>query len=178
VTLCTKGEAVLVPHEFIQGFRDSVKELTQGDRDLLSDHSFRLAVLQGLLAADHPQDHSLISQLVETQIAQHIRFRDGMSDEYPFSVFLLARRKSLSDLKLLWQAKTANSDTQMGLPIAFLVMAGVNETLSYCSVRGGVELTAAHDYIQDCHAKGNLKTPCDVASYESYYSSWTVEDIE
>lgn len=162
--------------EFVRRFRGTGASFNAADKVRLSDEAFRIAVYKEVLAADMPEDGPLVVQLVEDQIARHTGPDGGYSDDFGFCAFLLASRRDVADAPLLWRAKSVSFDTHMGLPVAFLVGAGVTETVAYLRGLGTPEGTQAAEYIEECRACGNLDRLDErYADYSSSFAGWIVE---
>jgi hypothetical protein len=162
--------------EFVRRFRESVGTLNASDEVRLADEAFRIAVYKEILAADIPEDRPLIVELIENQIARHTGPYGGYSDDFGFCAFLLASRRNVADAPLLWRAKSVSFDTHMGLQVAFLVGAGVVETVAYLRSLGTPEGTQAAEYIEECQACGNLTMLEEqYADYRSSFAAWILE---
>jgi hypothetical protein len=165
--------------EFVQRFRRSRRALDASDKVQLSREEFRIAVYKEILAADTPEDRPLILQLVEDQIARHTGPDGGYCEDFGFCAFLLATRRDVADAPLLWRAKSVSFDTHMGLQVAFLVGAGVAETVGYLRGLGTPEGAKAAEYIEECRACGNLDRLDELyADYRSSFAAWIIEPDE
>lgn len=165
--------------EFVLRFRGTGARLDATDKVQLSDEAFRIAVYKEILAADAPEDRPLIVQLVEDQIARHTGPDGGYSDDFGFCAFLLASLRDVSDAPLLWRAKSVSFDTHMGLQVAFLVGAGVAETVAYLRGLGNPQGTRAAQYIEECRVRDNLNQLDEqYADYRSSFAAWVLEPDE
>lgn len=162
--------------EYVLRLRGTGATYNAADKVRLSDEAFRIAVYKEVLAADTPEDRPLVVQLIEDQIARHTGPDSGYSDDFGFCAFLLASRRDVADAPLLWRAKSVSFDTHMGLQVAFLVGAGVAETVAYLSGLGTPEGAQAAEYIEECRARGNLdRLDEQYAGYRSSFADWIVE---
>ena len=164
---------------FVRRFRGTGGMLDAADKVRLSDVAFRIAVYKEILASDAPEERPLVVQLVEDQIARHTGPDGGYSDDFGFCAFLLASRREVADAPLLWRAKSVSFDTHMGLQVAFLVGAGVAETVTYLRGLGTPEGAQAAEYIEECRARGNLdRLEEQYADYRSSFAAWIGEAEE
>jgi len=130
-------------------------------------------VYKEILVANALGDRPLVLQLIEDQIARHSGQDGGYSDDFGYCAFLLTLRREVADAPLLWRAKSVSFDTHMGLPVAFLVGAGVDETIAFLRSLKTAEGTQAAEYIQECRAYGNLdRLEKQYADYRSSFAAW------
>ena len=70
----------------------------------------------------------------------------------------------VEDSLLIWQAKSCNFDTMLGIDVQFLCVSGLEKAKKFFTGVGSEEATSALAYIEDCEKGGDFKRyPVDVA---------------
>jgi hypothetical protein len=151
MTTTTKREA----QAFIEGFRAVPRALKDRDYARFTDPSFRDAIYAQLDATNDPADRPLIIELLRQEIGLR-REERGAFDDLFCCAFLLALKRQLVDVLLLWEAKTVDFDANVGLDVQLLVFCGVDETLRFLAGQPGSGSMDAAKYIRACRAAGDF----------------------
>ena len=122
----------------------------------LADRQFRDAVYRAIYSADDPADRPLISSLLRHEMQKH-RGGPGFDTSLLFCAFLLAIRRELRDVLLIWEAKNVSFDTLCGLDVQLLVLAGPEETLRFLRGEGSPDAEAARAYIEQGQTAGDFQ---------------------
>jgi hypothetical protein len=142
--------------EFIGSFRKRAHDLSEDDIARLADRQFRDAVYHAIYAANDPADRSLIIALLQHEMQEH-RGGPGFNTSLLFCAFLLAIRRDVRDVLLIWEAKNVSFDTLCGLDVQLLVLAGPEETLRFLRADGSDAARAAVAYIEQGQAAGDFR---------------------
>jgi hypothetical protein len=70
--------------------------------------------------------------------------------------FILALKRSVADVLLLWEAKTIDFDSYASLDIQLLVFCGVGETLAFLRRQLGSAAAHAVEFIEECRQAGDF----------------------
>jgi hypothetical protein len=102
----------------------------------------------------NPNDADEIRALLRKEI--HNAYEEGISCWMRLLCVQLFSIGDPADAILIWQAKSCNFDTMMGLQVAFLCGAGISRTKDYLRAMGTDDAVAALEYIEDCEQKHNF----------------------
>jgi hypothetical protein len=154
---------------FIELFARVPRPLSSGDGEALTQSLFREAVFSELHAVPNPANRPLIVALLRREMSRR-RGGGGDYDDLFCTAFLLALQRNLSDVPLLWEAKTMDFDAQIGLDVQLLVFCGIDPTVQFLLGRGDAESVAAASYIAECRITGDFDDMNSyVAARERYF---------
>jgi hypothetical protein len=145
-----------VAFEFVDSFRQRFRVLSADDSVRLADRQFRDAVYRAIYSASDPTDRPLIISLLRHEMREH-RQEPGFNTSLLFCAFLLAIRRDLRDVLLIWEAKNVSFDTLCGLDVQLLVLAGSEETLRFLRGEGSDAARAALVCIEQGQAAGDFE---------------------
>ena len=111
---------------------------------------------RAIYSASDPADRPLIVSLLRHEMREH-REEPGFNTSLLFCAFLLAIRRELRDVLLIWEAKNVSFDTLCGLDVQLLVLAGPEETLRFLRADGSDAARAALDYVEQGQAAGDFR---------------------
>jgi len=150
--------------EFVESFREVNRDLCVDDITRLAKPQFRDAVYRAIYSSNDPADRQLIVSLLRREMSEH-REEPGFNTSLLFCAFLLAIRRNLRDVLLIWEAKNVSFDTLCGLDVQLLVLAGPEETMRFLRADGSDAARAAQAYIEQGQAAGDFN---DLAGYLAF----------
>ena len=62
----------------------------------------------------------------------------------------------VGDALLIWEAKSCNFDTNLGIDVQFLCGAGLDQTTAFLAAEGGEAARDALAYVRDCESSGDF----------------------
>jgi hypothetical protein len=101
-------------------------------------------------------DAGWLCQALEQEIDDRRNGAGRDLDRLLHCAFLLSRLGRLSDVTLLWRAKTADADAYDCLDAQVLVGAGVDATLHHLDTTGEAGAPEAAAYLRACRESGEL----------------------
>ena len=95
------------------------------------------------------------------ELREQIRREDDEEGDQFLMGLLCAQLFSLGvveDSLLVWEAKSCNFDTHLGIDVQYLCGAGLPETKAFLEATGTDDSRAALDYIVSCETGGTLRS--------------------
>ena len=83
-----------------------------------------------LMDDPRPEDRTIVTHLLRYETFEHMQHQ-GLSNHLIVCAYLLASHGDVDDCLLIWDAKTANFSTYLGLSEVLLVGAGLEETICF-----------------------------------------------
>lgn len=148
---------MITAQEFISNYTDSSFAASTETADMLRMASFRETLYREIHQHLSPDHAPLLRRLLQQEMLSRKENRDEeFFENLYWCAYLLFRLGDVTDVLLLWQAKSTNFDTMCGFDVQFLVGAGVHATVQYLQQSPGTGAKEALEYISNCQRAGDF----------------------